>query len=111
MNFGIFMVQGLANSFGTAAMVALAVGVKSETLAYMPAQESGNAYSIFISQNYDAVKKERLLVGTRSAFLTASLFCLAVSAAILFMAGGLLAIFIAPQETEIIQIGVGFLLF
>ena len=57
MNFGILMVQGLVNSFGTSVMAAFAAGVKIDTLAYMPAQEFGNAYSIFISQNYGADKK------------------------------------------------------
>lgn len=57
MNFGILMVQGLVNSFGTAVMAAFAAGVKIDTLAYMPAQEFGNAYSIFISQNYGADEK------------------------------------------------------
>lgn len=57
MNFGILMVQGLVNNFGTSVMAAFAAGVKIDTLAYMPAQEFGNAYSIFISQNYGADKK------------------------------------------------------
>lgn len=109
MNFGILMVQGLVNSFGTAVMAAFAAGVKIETLAYMPAQEFGNAYSIFVSQNYGAGKKERIRAGTRSAFLTAAVFCLLVSAGVVLQSRRLMEIFIAPQETEIIQIGVGYL--
>lgn len=54
MNFGILMIQGLVNSFGTVIMAAFAVAVKIDTLAYMPAQEFGNAFSLFISQNYGA---------------------------------------------------------
>ena len=52
MNFGILMVQSLVNSFGPAVMAAFAATVKIDTFAYMPAQEFGNAYSIFISQNF-----------------------------------------------------------
>ena len=109
MNFGILMVQGLVNSFGTAVMAAFAAGVKIDTLAYMPAQEFGNAYSIFISQNYGANEKERIKKGTKSAVVTVLAFCLMISAAVFLLAPRLMGIFISPEETEIIGIGAGYL--
>lgn len=109
MNFGILMVQGLVNSFGTSVMAAFAAGVKIDTLAYMPAQEFGNAYSIFISQNYGADKKERIRKGTKSAAVTVIMFCAAASAAVFFGAEFLMGIFIDPQKTQIIQTGTGYL--
>ena len=109
MNFGILMVQGLVNSFGTSVMAAFAAGVKIDTLAYMPAQEFGNAYSIFISQNYGADKKERIRKGTKSAAVTVIMFCAAASAAVFFGAEFLMGIFIDPQKTQIIQIGTAYL--
>ena len=109
MNFGILMVQGLVNSFGTAVMAAFAAGVKIDTLAYMPAQEFGNAYSIFISQNYGANEKERIKKGTKSAVVTVLAFCLMISAAVFLLAPQLMGIFISPEETEIIEIGAGYL--
>lgn len=54
MNFGILMVQGIVNSFGTAVMAAFAVAVKIDTIAYMPVQDFGNAFSVFVAQNYGA---------------------------------------------------------
>ena len=45
MNFGILMVQGLVNTFGTAVMAAFAAAVKIDSFAYMPVQEFGNAFS------------------------------------------------------------------
>ena len=36
MNFGILLVQGLVNSFGTIVMAAFAAAVKIDTLAYSP---------------------------------------------------------------------------
>ena len=51
MNFGILMVQGLVNSFGTVVMAAFAAGVKIDSFAYMPVQDFGNAFSTFIAQN------------------------------------------------------------
>lgn len=109
MNFGILMVQGLVNSFGTAVMAAFAAAVKVDTFAYMPAQEFGNAYSIFISQNYGAGRRERLKEGTRKAFLVSALFCVFVSFLVWIFSKNLMEIFVKPEETEIIGIGINYL--
>ena len=79
MNFGILMVQSLVNSFGPAVMAAFAATVKIDTFAYMPAQEFGNAYSIFISQNHGAGEAKRVREGTRKALGVSAVFCAAVS--------------------------------
>ena len=79
MNFGILMIQGLVNRFGTAVMAAFAAGVKIDSFAYMPAQEFGNAFSIFTSQNHGAGKTERVKEGISSAIKVSMLFCAAVS--------------------------------
>jgi len=42
MNLGILMVHGLVNSFGTTIMAAFAAAVKTDSFAYMPAQEYGS---------------------------------------------------------------------
>ncbi len=109
MNFGILMIQGLVNSFGTAVMAAFAVAVKIDSFAYMPAQEFANAFSLFISQNYGAGKRERVKEGVRSAVKTSVIFCLAVSAVIFVFASQWMKIFVKASETEIIKIGVGYL--
>ena len=67
MNFGILLVQGLVNSFGTAVMAAFAAAVKIDAFAYMPVQDFGNAFSTFVAQNYGAKKEERIRRGIRSA--------------------------------------------
>ena len=109
MNFGILMIQGLVNSFGTAVMAAFAAAVKIDSFAYMPAQEFGNAFSIFTSQNHGASKKERVRQGVRNAIRVSVLFCLAVSALVFVLAPYLMMIFVDGSEREIIQIGVGYL--
>lgn len=109
MNFGILMIQGLVNSFGTAVMAAFAVAVKIDSFAYMPAQEFANAFSIFISQNHGAGKKERVKEGVREAGKTSVFFCLAVSAVIFAFAPQLMQIFVKAEETQIIGIGTGYL--
>lgn len=109
MNFGILMVQGLVNSFGPVVMAAFAAAVKIDSFAYMPAQEFGNAFSFFISQNQGAGKKERTALGVRSAVMISAGFCLAVSVLIFCFAPYLMQIFINAGETEIIRVGVGYL--
>ena len=109
MNFGILMIQGLVNSFGTEVMASFAAAVKIDTIAYMPAQEFGNAYSLFISQNHGAKKKERIRTGTRVSFLTSIVFCAMVSVFIFVFAENFMKIFIDADEVQIIAEGVRYL--
>lgn len=109
MNFGILMVQSLVNSFGPAVMAAFAATVKIDTFAYMPAQEFGNAYSIFISQNFGAGKRERVKQGTRKAMTVSASFCGVISMLVFVLARFLMLIFVKAQDTEIIEIGMQYL--
>lgn len=109
MNFGILMVQGLVNSFGTAVMAAFAAAVKIDTFAYMPVQEFGNAFSTFVAQNYGAGKDKRIRRGLRSAFGITVLFSVFVSALVFVLARYLMLIFVPLEESEIINIGVQYL--
>ncbi|MDO4295427.1 MAG: MATE family efflux transporter [bacterium] len=109
MNFGILMVQGLVNSFGATVMAAFAAAVKIDSFAYMPVQDFGNAFSTFIAQNYGAKKQERIREGIRVAVITAVLFCLFISVGVFLFAKPLLLIFVQPQETEILRVGVQYL--
>jgi len=109
MNFGILMIQGLVNSFGTVVMAAFTVAVKIDTLAYMPAQEYGNAYSLFVSQNYGADKGTRIREGTRNSFMLSGCFCAVVSLAVALLAEPLMGAFVDPSETDVIREGVRYL--
>ena len=109
MNFGILMIQGLVNSFGTIVMAAFAAAVKIDTIAYMPAQEFGNAYSLFVSQNHGAGKAERIKKGTRLSFLASAVFCAVVSVCIFVFADKLMGVFVAPSESQIIAEGTRYL--
>ncbi len=109
MNLGILMIQGLVNSFGVAAMAAFSAVVKIESFAYLPEQEFGNAFSIFIAQNHGAKKQGRIQNGIRSAFKIIAIYGIAVSVLIILLAKTLMGIFINPNETEILQIGTQYL--
>lgn len=109
MNLGILMVQGLVNSFGVLVMAAFAVVVKIESFAYLPEQELGNAFSIFIAQNYGAKKMLRIRKGIKSATKIITIYGLVTSVLIILFAKPLLTIFVSAQETEILQIGTQYL--
>ncbi|MGI6404770.1 MAG: MATE family efflux transporter [Oscillospiraceae bacterium] len=109
MNLGILMIQGLVNSFGVSAMAAFAAVVKIESFAYLPEQEFGNAFSTFIAQNYGAKEQGRIRNGIRSAIKVITIYGIAVSALIILFAKPLMRIFISPNETEILQIGMQYL--
>lgn len=109
MNLGILMIQSLVNSFGTTIMAAFTVAVKIDTLAYMPAQEFGNAYSLFVSQNFGAKKKDRIHKGTKIAIIVTVAFCVAVSALVGLCTRQFMEIFVDSNETMIILEGVRYL--
>lgn len=109
MNFGILLVQGLVNSFGSVVMAAFAVAVKIDTLAYMPVQDFGNAYSTFVAQNYGAGQRGRIKAGTKWALFWVLVFCLAIGGLVCCFAPQLLAIFVGHDAQEVISVGTGYL--
>lgn len=81
MNLGILMVQAVVNSFGPVVMAAFAVAVKIDTIAYMPVQDLGNAFSVFVAQNYGAERHDRIRSGIRQTIASNAVFCAAIKCA------------------------------
>ena len=94
MNFGILCVQGIVNSFGTVIMAAFAVAVKIDTIAYMPVQDFGNAFSVFAAQNFGAGKGERIREGVKYAVLSVVVFCVIVSSLVVCFSHSLMNLFV-----------------
>ena len=109
MNFGILAVQGLVNSFGTTIMAAFAAAVKIDAFAYLPVQDFGNAFSIFIAQNYGAGEKKRIHRGMRAAVLISVSFGSLISLCVFVFAVPLMSMFIDAGETAVISEGVRYL--
>lgn len=115
MNFGILMVQGLVNSFGAAVMAAFAVAVKIDTIAYMPVQDFGNAFSTFIAQNFGAGKYDRIRRSAVISVICVLIFCIVISLIVCAFAEPLMAIFVNRSEQsdfsagEVISIGAEYL--
>ena len=109
MNFGILMVQGVVNSFGTDVMAAFTVAVKIDTIAYMPVQDFGNAFSIFVAQNYGAEKSDRITLGIKKSLISVVLFCVVISTTVCIAAPWLMRIFVDRNSVGIINTGVRYL--
>jgi putative MATE family efflux protein len=109
MNFGILLVQGLVNSFGTSVMAAFAAGVKIDTIAYTPLQDFGNSFSTFVAQNYGAGKKDRIQKGIYSAGRLMAVFSIVISLIICLAAPEFISIFIPPESVETIATGTTYL--
>lgn len=109
MNFGILMVQGLVNSFGTVIMAAFAAAVKIDTFAYMPVQDFGNAFSTFVAQNYGAGKKDRIGEGMKRSLGFVFVFCGIISVLVCLFAKPLMGIFVEAESQDVILAGVEYL--
>ncbi|HIX58100.1 MAG TPA: MATE family efflux transporter [Candidatus Blautia gallistercoris] len=109
MNLGILTVQGLVNSFGTTIMAAFAAAVKIDAFAYLPVQDFGNAFSIFIAQNYGAGKPERIQKGIRTAMITSISFGLMISLLVFLFADPLMGLFLDAGESAVIAEGARYL--
>lgn len=106
MNLGILAVQGLVNRFGTTIMAAFAAAVKIDALAYLPVQDFGNAFSIFIAQNYGAGKQTRIQQGIRVAIAVSMGFSLVISALVFVFARPLMMLFVDASQSAVIAEGV-----
>lgn len=109
MNLGILTVQGLVNSFGTTIMAAFAAAIKIDAFAYLPVQDFGNAFSIFIAQNYGAGKPERIQKGIRTAMITSISFGLMISLLVFLFADPLMGLFLDAGESAVIAEGARYL--
>lgn len=109
MNIGILMVQAVVNSFGSVVMAAFAVAVKIDTIAYMPVQDLGNAFSVFVAQNYGAGQPARIKSGIRQTLVSVAIFCAAVSAAVCVFAQPLMEFFVDGKDMQTVAIGAEYL--
>ena len=95
--------------FNDGGIFTFSAAVKIDTIAYMPAQEFGNAYSLFVSQNYGACKKERIKAGTKISFAAFAVFCALISAVIFVFAKDLMCLFVDADKIMIIAEGARYL--
>ena len=109
MNFGIVMIQGLVNTFGSALMAAFSAGVKIDAFAYMPVQDFGNAFSTYTAQNVGAGNTQRVRQGLKIAAIITGVFSVLVTVVVILLAKPLIGLFVKAEDVEVIAIGVKYL--
>lgn len=109
MSFGMVMVQGIVNSFGADVIAAYTAAVKIDSLAYLPVQDFGNAFSTYIAQNIGANRIDRVKLGFKSSIKIIIIFCAISSVAIISLSGHFMRIFVDPAETTVIQTGIDYI--
>ncbi|MEG1409111.1 MAG: MATE family efflux transporter [Terrisporobacter sp.] len=109
MNLGILIVQGLVNTFGVTVMAAFAAGAKIDSIAYMPVQDFGNAFSTYVAQNKGAKMDDRIRSGVKSAIKTIIIFSTVISSMILLFSKNIMLLFVNEKETQVITLGVEYI--
>ena len=74
---------------------------KLDTIAYMPVQDFGNAFSFFVAQNYGAKKYVRIRKGFLPALVSVLIFCLVISAVVFGFADSLMGFFYKRGQCRI----------
>ncbi len=109
MNLGILMVQAVVNSFGSVVMAAFAVAVKIDTIAYMPVQDLGNAFSVFVAQNHGAGLPQRIRSGIRQTLASTAIFCAVISLLVCLFAEPLMLLFVDGSSMQTAAVGAEYL--
>lgn len=109
MTFGMVCVQGIVNTFGPDTIAAFTAAGKIDSIAYLPVQEFGNAFSTYVAQNRGAGDSKRIRQGVKSASRTIILACLVLSTIIFFSSSKLMQIFVDAKEVNVITLGVEYL--
>lgn len=109
MTFGMVCVQGIVNTFGPDTIAAFTAAGKIDSIAYLPVQDFGNAFSTYIAQNKGARNISRLHQGIKSASKTIVLFCTIFSTLIFLNSDKLMRIFVNGNEINVIGLGVEYL--
>ncbi len=109
MTFGMVCVQGIVNTFGSDTIAAFTAASKIDSIAYLPVQDFGNGFAIYIAQNKGAKKYDRISEGVRSAVKTIIVFCTILTIAIYFNSHNLMRIFVNKSEVNVINIGIEYL--
>ena len=109
MALGMVAVQGRVNSFGSDVIAAYTAAVKIDSLAYLPVQDFGNAFSTYIAQNVGAGKIDRIKQGVSSSVKIIVVFCILLSIIIITFSSQLMTMFVDPSEVKVIQTGVDYI--
>jgi len=108
-SFGMMLIQGLVNTFGTTVMAAFAADSKIDSVANTPLQDLGNAFSTYTAQNKGAGETKRIREGFRVTSRIIIVLSAIISIVAFVFAPNLITLFVSKDATEVIAVGIGYL--
>lgn len=105
---GMMALLGIVNTFGTDVIAAYTAAGRIDSLAMMPAMNFSQAVAAFVGQNLGANKIDRVRIGFKATFIMSNLFCLAMTAIIVFFGSYLMKMF--TTDPNVIAIGEKYLI-
>ncbi|HCD45931.1 MAG TPA: MATE family efflux transporter, partial [Lachnoclostridium sp.] len=108
-SFGMMLIQGLVNTFGSTVMAAFAACSKIDSVANAPLQDLGNSFSTYTAQNEGAGEIKRIREGFRTTSRIIIILSAVISVVAFIFAPNLITLFVNKDATEVIAVGVGYL--
>ena len=106
---GKLLVQSAVNPLGVHAIAAFNAVNRIDDYALIPQRDIANGETALVAQNHGARRPERMRQGFLVTQAIEAVYGLAVSVAIFALARPLMALFVAPEETEVIRLGARYL--
>ena len=106
---GKLLVQAAVNPLGVSAIAAFNAVNRIDDYALIPERDIAGGETVLVAQNHGAGKPERMRRGFYVAMAYEVAYGLIVSAAVFALAGPLMRLFVAPEETEVIRLGARYL--
>lgn len=106
---GKLLVQSAVNPLGVSAIAAFNAVNRIDDYALIPQRDIAGGETVLIAQNHGARRPERMREGLRAAMALEAAYGLFVSVAIFALARPLMALFVSPEETEVIRLGARYL--
>lgn len=108
-SFGMMLIQGLVNTFGSTVMAAFAACSKIDSVANAPLQDLGNSFSTYTAQNEGAGEIKRIREGFYATSRIIIILSAIISIVAFIFAPNLITLFVNKNATEVIAVGVGYL--
>lgn len=110
ISIGNMALQSLINGFGSSVVAAYTAASRIDSLTYQPGIAFGAASSMFAGQNIGAGKIDRVREGFWSGIKVVTAISIGITILVQLFARQFLLLFVDSSETEVINIGVSYLL-
>ena len=106
ISVGNIIIQGIINSFGSAAMAGYSASIKLNNLVITSLTTLGNGISNFTAQNLGAQKPERVKEGFKSGIKLVWMLCIPLTILYIFVGKYLLYIFLDNPSGTAMDVGI-----